>query len=239
MKSSRRLFIALLWIGGSVASNAAHAGIPVIDAANLAQAIQQVMSWAQQYQQMVSQLQQLQQQYASLTGSRGLGDIASDPRLQAVVPPDVATVYQSLNSGGFNSLTGAAQTLRLASMIYNCEDRTGDAQKTCAAILNTNAQTQAYQQNALTLTTQRVNQIQSLQSQINATQDPKAIAELQARIQAENTQVANESNRLAVMKAIADTQQQAAEQALKERTLKRLAKNAPTTADTFVYQPPP
>ncbi len=237
MKSIKKFFVSLFFVGSFFGSQAAHAGIPVIDAANLAQAIQEVLAWGQQYQQMVQQIQQMQQQYNSLTGARGLGDILNNPLLQQVVPANAATVYNGINTGGYAGLTSAAQALRNASKQYNCEDKTGSAKTTCEAILNSNAQTQAYQQNALQVITQRVQQIQSLQSQINATQDPKAIAELQARITAENTQVTNDANRIAVMQALAQSQQQAAEQAHKERWLKVMTTGTPTASSTFVYQP--
>ncbi|MBY0365128.1 MAG: P-type DNA transfer protein VirB5 [Burkholderiaceae bacterium] len=225
-------------MGSFFGSQAAHAGIPVIDAANLAQAIQQVISWQQQYSQMVQQYQQLQTSYQSITGARGLGDILNNPLLQGVVPADVATVFNGINQGGYSGLTSAAQGLRNAAMKYNCEDRTGDARVACEAVLNTNSQAQAYQQNALQLITQRVQQIQSLQSQINTTQDPKAIAELQARIAAENTQVTNDANRIQVMQALAQSQQAAAEQQQRERWLNVMRPTTPTAASTFVYQPP-
>lgn len=238
MKALKRFFVSLFVAGSIFGGNAAHAGIPVIDVANLAQAIQQVMSWAQQYQQMTEQYQQLQQEYSALTGSRGFGDILNNPALQQAVPSDVANVYRGINQGGYTGLTSAGQSIRNASVIYNCADRTGEAKTTCEAVLNSNAQTQAYQQNALNVITQRVGQIQSLQNQISGTQDPKAIAELQARIQAESAQVSNDANRLAVMKAMAEAQQQAAEQAVKERTLRMLASNTPAAANTFAYQAP-
>jgi len=123
-------------------------------------------------------------------------------------------------------------------MIYNCEDRTGQSKVACETLLNLPSQSMAYDQNALSLTQQRVAQIQSLQSQINSTQDPKAIAELQARIQAENVQVSNDANRIAVMQSMAAAQQRAAEQAQNERVLKMLSSATPTAASTFVYTAP-
>jgi type IV secretion system protein VirB5 len=226
----KKLLASIALVLSSLCGQAAHAGIPVVDVTSVAiqqtqlvQAIQQVAAWAQQYQQMMSQIQQAQQQYASLTGARGLGDILNNQLLQGVVPADVSQIYSAINAGGFNSLTGAAKTLRSATMIYNCEGRQGQDLQICQSLLNTNAQTQAFQQNALSLITQRVGQIQSLQSQINTTQDPKAIAELQARLQAENTQVANDSNRIAVMQALAESQQRSAQQQQKERELKWLS----------------
>ena len=56
MTSLRRPALALLTVCTLGLAMPAQAGIPVIDAANLAQAIQQVLAWAQQYQQMVQQI---------------------------------------------------------------------------------------------------------------------------------------------------------------------------------------
>lgn len=239
----KKVFAAILVAGSVIISPAAHAGIPVLDAANLAQAIMEVMSWAEQYGQMVEEIEQLNQQYNqavqqynSLTGSRGLGDILNNQALQGVVPTNLTSTYNAINSGGYSGLTSAAKSLRDASKIYNCEDRTGDAQVACQATLNQNSQTQANLQNALDLVQQRTSQIQSLQSQINSTSDPKAIAELQARIQSENTQISNDANRIALMKATADAQQQAADQANKERWLKVMTTSTPRAGDSFTYQ---
>jgi type IV secretion system protein VirB5 len=83
---------------------------------------------------------------------------------------------------------------------------------------------------------QRTTQIQSLQSSINTTSDPKSIAELQARIAAETTQVNNDANRLALMRALADSQDRLLQQQYRERELKML-NNPASTLDTFVYTP--
>ena len=241
----KKVFATLLVAGSVIASPAAHAGIPTLDAANLAQAIIEVLSWGEQYGQMIEQIQQLEQQYNqsvqqydALTGSRGLGDILNNQTLQGVVPANLASTYASINSGGYSGLTSAAKSLRDASKIYNCEDRTGDAQVACQSILNSNSQNQANLQNALDLVQQRTSQIQSLQSQINSTSDPKAIAELQARIQSENTQVSNDANRIALMKATADAQQQAADQAHKERWLKNVSQGTNSAIRSMTYQAP-
>jgi type IV secretion system protein VirB5 len=102
--------------------------------------------------------------------------------------------------------------------------------------LNTTAQTQAFQQQALALLTQRRSQIQYLQGQINATNDPKSIGELQARLQVEAAQVNNDTNRLSIMNAMAVSAERASEQALKERELHNLSLTSDGT-DTFVYKP--
>lgn len=242
MQALKKYFASLLLAGAIFGSAPAHAGIPVLDAANLAEAIMEVLAWVEQYGQMAEEIMQLEQQYNqavqqydSLTGSRGLGDILNNQALQGVVPANLSSTYSSINSGGYSGLSSSAKSLRDSTKIYNCEDRTGDDQIGCQAMLNQNSQTQANLNNALDLVQQRTNQIQSLQSQINSTSDPKAIAELQARIQSENTQVSNDSNRIALMKATADAQQQAAEQANRERSIKSLTSGTRTFSN-YAFQ---
>jgi type IV secretion system protein VirB5 len=226
-----------VWISLSIlASGAANAQTAVIDVAGLTQSINQVAAWKKQYAQMTQQQQQLQAQMATMTGSRGMGMIANDPRLRGIVPDNAAQAFNAIQANGASSLTPAAQVLRAASRVYDCHNLTGKDRTTCQSFLSNTAQTQAFQQAAMTALTQRIAQIQSLQGQINATSDPKSIAELQARLQVETVQVNNDSNRLAIMRAMGESADRAAQQALKEQELRNLALTSDGT-DTFVYKP--
>jgi type IV secretion system protein VirB5 len=213
MKRILVLFICVC----TILSGEAQAGIPVFDAANLARAIEQVTAWAKQFQQM-------EQQHAAVTGSRGLGSVNNNPELKNVVPIDAAQIYSAVVENGSQGLTQEAQQIRNETKIYNCEGREGIYAKNCNAKLAMNPQDLAYAKNALMLTSERVNQIQSLMNQINATNDPKSIAELHARLQAETTQVANDQNRLVALRSVAEAQQQRVEQQLKEHVLLNLSR---------------
>lgn len=244
-KVLRRVAATVALCAGMFGATAANAGIPVIDVASLAQAIQSVIAWGQQYgqmteqyQQLLQQYQQMVQQYNALTGTRNLGDVLNNPRLQQAVPggTQLMSTYSGINSNGFAGLSSAAQALRSASAIYDCGGRSGDDLRICQAASVTNSQNQANYQSALDLMSQRTTQIQSLQSSINATSDPKSIAEMQARIAAETAQVNNDGNRLALMHSIADAQDRLLAQQFRERELKSL--NSTTSAlDTFVFTP--
>lgn len=237
MKLARIIASMVLAFSAAFAAPA-QAGIPVFDGAAVAQALQQVQAWAKQYEQMAQQLQQAKREVDSITGVRGFGDVLNNPLLQGVVPPEVGQIYRSLNAGGMQSLTGAAQALRLANQVYNCEGRTGDALKSCQSILNTNSQTQAFMQQAMDTVTARTNQIEGLRQQISQTQDTKGIAELQARIAAENTQVTNDVNRITMLTAMAQAQKEAADQTQRERWLKTMQPGTQSAASTFTYQQP-
>jgi len=198
----------------------AHAGIPVIDVANLAQAIENIVAWGQQYQQMAQQYQQMRQHYESITGTRNLGAILNNPALREVLPPDLVQLYNAVHYG---NMSAAASAIRNLGMIYDCEDRVGDEQVRCRAVLNVNSQSQAFARQALEIVTGRVDQIEGLMLRINTTEDPKAIAELQARLQVETAQVANDQNRIAVMRQLAQLEKEKAEQSRLEHNLRNLA----------------
>ena len=145
-------------------------GIPTFDAANFAQAINQVLAWQQQYNQMVQQLQQLQQtnitaqnSLQSISGNRGLGLILNSIP-QSVIPPDFS---QQLNA------------------TKNPQDANAMVGQQMKMLLDT--------------TRVRFNQIQQLMMAINTTNDTKAIGELNARIQAEQAMIANESKEFSML----------------------------------------
>lgn len=210
--------------------------MPVFDVAVFAQAVKQVQAWKLQFDQMDSQLKQLQSQNAALTGSRGLGSILDNPELRTTVPADIPQTFEALRVLGAGGMTSEALSIRQASKIYDCENRSGADLTTCQAFLNNSAQAEAFQQNAMIRLNQRMNQISGLQGQINSTNDPKSIAELTARIVAESAQVANDANRLVVLRAMSDSADRANQQALKERELLRLSRTG-DGSDTFVYHP--
>ena len=68
--------LGVTMIAGVTSTTPADAtGFPVIDAANLANAIQQSTQMVEQLAQLKAQLDQAKQQYESLTGGRGMGNL--------------------------------------------------------------------------------------------------------------------------------------------------------------------
>src|SRR5690606_22269497 len=74
------------------------------------------------------------------------------------------------------------------------------------------AQDKANALQAFDTASQRWDQIQGLMSQINSTTDPKAIAELQARINSEQAAIQNEQTKLQMFQMLAQVEQQLIEQ---------------------------
>ncbi|WP_069352858.1 P-type DNA transfer protein VirB5 [Burkholderia cenocepacia] len=196
----------------------AHAqGIPVYDAQNVVQAIATVG-------QLKQQVQQEMQIYQSTIGTRGFGTLLSNPVVANSLPPNWQSVYIAIQNGGYAGLTGSAQALRSASQVYDCEDQTGVDQQVCRRTLNKPYQDKAFDLQAYQTELQELDQIQSLAQQINATQDPKGVAELQARIQTESTAVGNEMTKLQLFRMLAETEDKLVAEQQSELVLSRAGK---------------
>ncbi len=206
-------------------ANAAHAqGIPVIDAANLAQTIQQVLDGITQINNQVQQINQLQSQINSINGIRNLGNVFNNPLLQNYVPAEAYTYVNAINTSGYSGLNATAKSLRDAGMVYNCMDLAGNARTSCQATLAQPYQQKGLLQDAMKSAAGRLSQIQSLMGQINATTDQKAVQEVQARIGAENALLAHEMSQVQMLQGMADSEERIARSRERERQYQMLAR---------------
>ncbi|MBN3787513.1 P-type DNA transfer protein VirB5 [Burkholderia sp. Ac-20353] len=212
---SRWMSAALLWAAWCAGAHAQ--GIPVYDAQSVVQAIATVGQLKQQVQQAI-------QIYQSTVGTRGFGALLNNPVIASSLPSNWQSVYAAIQSGGYAGLSGRAQALRSASQIYNCEDQTGIDQQVCQRALNKPYQDKAFGLQAYQSELQELDQIQNLMRQIDVTQDPKGVAELQARIQTETTAVSNEMTKLQLFRMLAETEDKLVAEQQSELVLSRAGK---------------
>lgn len=167
--------------------------VPVTITASIPDMLNQIAimkQWATQYQQMVSQINQMKSQYESMTGSRGLGQIMNNPALRTYLPDQWTGIYDKVKSGNLSGISS------VASSIYSAEgfdpNAVGGRKRQNEIMAANKAMTmKAYDQ-----TLARLNNINSLMAQADATQDVKAAADLQNRVAAENAMIQNEQTRL-------------------------------------------
>ena len=222
MSSRLRLSIAVLL---ALAGGLARAqGIPVIDAANLVQTVQQVVNDITKINNQVQQIVQMQSQLNSITGMRNLGDVFNNPLLRNYIPSEAYTFVNAVDTGGYAGLTATAKTLRDAGMVYNCMDLTGDARTNCQAALAQPYQQKGLLQDAMKSASGRLTQISSLMGQINATTDQKAVLEIQARVGAENALLAHETTQIQMLQAMADSEERIARSQDRERQYQMLGR---------------
>lgn len=161
-----------------VTSTVYAGGIPVIDAANLVNTLENIKKWELQLTAMKDQFNQQVQQYTALTGNRGFGNVLNDPALKKYLPDDWKNVYSQVLSP---ALEHPAVCVGFAGLeLTRCEMQ---AKKYY--------QDQMGFESAYSTSVALQSQIQGLINGINNTTDPKSIAELQARIGGEQTKVQN------------------------------------------------
>lgn len=225
-KLVQALALALALFGGT----SAHAGIPVIDAANLAQAIQQVVAWGQQYTQMAQQYTQLVQQYNQLvttynstTGDRGLSTLlngGADQAARRYLPTQGTQLDQLANGSvpGYGSLQSSIASLKSAvSSIPSGTFAPGsESEAVLNARVNSLATQKAVGQAAYTSADQRTADIENLIATTGVATDPKAIAEMQTRMGAQQALIQNENAKLQAMAYMQAAEQQQNEQRANE-----------------------
>ena len=209
MKAIRRFLVACAALFSLTLGTPAHAGIPVIDVANLTQAIQQVVAWAEQYSQMVEQIEQMERQYRQLerdydavTGIRGMGDLVNNRLARRYLPDEYQTILRD-GVGQWRAIRDAAKKFDVA---LTSLDASSDAAKAFAQVAKQAAINRASAEEAYNTASNRFDDIQVLLDRVNGAPDPKDIADLQARIQAEQVMMVNEANKLQMLAQLASAQ---------------------------------
>ncbi len=207
----------------------AHAQISVTDAASIAaRAAQHAESLAKYLEQIATlkgQLESLHRQYEALTGARNLGDILNNPTIRKSLPADVRSV---LNSG--DKSLGSIQ--RSVERIQGEERLSGDfsvdSQALTQRIENLSVRSKALFEQAQEGMQARMDQLDQLQTQINLAQDPKAIADLQARLQVEQANIHADQIRADLL-----SRQIEAEKALIEQQASKMARQTSLSVDAI------
>ncbi|MBU4610309.1 P-type DNA transfer protein VirB5 [Achromobacter sp. GG226] len=183
----------------------AHAQIPVTDLGSIAQAVLQL-------EQLRHQLETARKAYDAITGNRGFGTILHDPDLRASLPPEWRSVYDDAGSYG-HGISGSVREI-LAS-INNTDKTVEEAAQDLQEDRAHQAATQkAIAMRAYSAAESRIDQIEGLIRASGATQDTQAIAELNARIGAEQALIQTDLTKLEMISML----QRAEEKLLREKT---------------------
>lgn len=213
----------------SALASSSFAQIPVTDAASIARQtagqIETIAKWKLQYDQMVSQIDQQKQQYQSVTGTRNLGNIMNNPALRDYLPNDWQGVYDSVRGGGYSGLSGRGASVYNANKVFDsCLSATAGEQRTaCEARAVKASQDKGFALDAYDKAKGRITQIDQLMAKINDTSDPKAIAELQGRIAAEQANIQNEQTKLQLYAMVAAAEDKVQAQRQREMQAKTWA----------------
>lgn len=179
----------------AVLSPAHASGIPTVDAATIAQLQEQLLTARDQLQNLTQQLQTAKSQLAAFTQSSGYGNLAGDldirNQLRAALPSSAQDLLDRSGSSGLNG-----DVSRITDDVMAPVDFGEDRQQLSKRALNIEATAKAMSERAYNSMTQRLANVDTLQSKINQTTNPKEIAELQARIQIEQANITAEQTRM-------------------------------------------
>lgn len=227
----RFLVVLFLAATASLAPLHAKAGIPVIDITAVANLIQQVMYWQQQisgmqkqYDQLKESKDQLTRTHNAMTGSRGMEQLLPTSGLaRNYLPPSYGELMGTLNgsSASYAGLASQVQSIMKANSVLSGTQLEGlspelrqvvEQGRQSAALLN------GMTQNAYQNTSQRFSALQLLIDRIASAQDPKAIQDLQARMQAEQNMLTNEQTKLQSLYQVAHSEELMRKQRAREQT---------------------
>jgi len=213
--------ICALTLGGLAPR--AHAQWAVVDVGAITQLVQQISYWKQQIQAMSDQLDQAKQTYQSMTGGRGMERLLAGTA-RNYLPTDwdqLANALQGLSSG-YSALSSDLNRAMTANAVLTPSQLASLAPQTQAAILTERRQIalrQALTREALINTSNRFQSIQQLINAIPGAADPKAVFDLQARIQAEIGMLQNEQTKLQTLDRVSLAEERAQEQREWEMTV--------------------
>lgn len=195
----------------AVSVNSAHAGIPVVDAignVNLAlQYAKQILQYTTQLEELteaINTVTELKNTYKAVTGNRGLGTIMNGTadQLARRYLPDAYGSVQALSGPspvtGYGTLQSAVTALKttVSSTPSSTYSGTPDALALFNGQVNSLATQQALGESAYGAVVGRTTNLENLIATIGSATDPKAIAEIQARISAEQALIENEAVRI-------------------------------------------
>ena len=200
---------ALAGLALTTAMPAAAQGIPVYDAAQYLNMIQQVANSGTQIEKAVTQIQQLQQTYQSfshLTNAASVASLLNNSAVRNLLPAEAQDMTRLLS--GNTSVTGAIGTLATTyQQQYAMAASNGngavygagvnDAYGNYLRAVNGGAATMmAVGSNSLSIGNQRTGGLTDLQNQISTAQDPKDVMDLNVRATVESAQATNDLMKL-------------------------------------------
>ena len=197
----RNILLAGISIIALIASDAAHAELPVIDGANLANTARTVVQGAQQIQQLAQQLETMKQQlttaeqtFDSLTHAP-TGELASFSSqfnvtaLRNILPQNMDSVGSIMNGTGLSGMGPLGQQYASQNRIYQPPANDFAAQQ-MTTNANSIAGVQALANQLFFSASQHINVIQSLEQTLTDAPDEKTVGDIQARMATEQSYIA-------------------------------------------------
>ncbi|WP_119258461.1 P-type DNA transfer protein VirB5 [Shinella zoogloeoides] len=196
------------------AGGAAGQGIPVIDQTAILKHIESIAQLKSQLDALHQQIEQAQQLYGSLNKLTDMADVASvlnDPAIRKALPSDFAAIEGLLKGEGTGVFKDSASKFLEGNSTYRT-DADDFYAKELARVQNKNAGQMSLGQQIYDAATKRIDGIDQLREKISTASDAKEIADLQARLQAEQAFLQSDVLRMEGLRMVQQAQNQVDEQ---------------------------
>lgn len=202
---------------------AAHAQWAVVDVGAIAQLIQEVQLIQQEVNTAQNELGQVRQTYQSMTGGRGMQNLLGGVN-RNYLPTDLNTLQALLAGNNANFPQLAAQIQQIVGQIAiltpaQLASLSPAEQAQVAAARGNAALLQSLAGEALSTTSARFASLQQLIGAIGGATDQKGALDLEARISAEQTMLANDQQKLQALYRAADAEELARQQSAREQAI--------------------
>ena len=196
------------------AGGAAGQGIPVIDQTAILKHIESIAQLKSQLDALHQQIEQAQQLYGSLNKLTDMADLASvlnDPAIRKALPSDFAAIEGLLKGEGSGVFKDSASKFLEGNSTYRT-DADDFYAKELARVQNKNAGQMSLGQQMYDAATKRIDGIDQLREKISTASDATEIADLQARLQAEQAFLQTDVLRMEGLRMVQQAQTQVDEQ---------------------------
>ena len=158
----------------------------------------------------------MQRAYDNLNGVRNMGSLVNNPQAWKYLPDE----YQEILSNGVGRWEAIRESAKKFEIASTSLDANSDAAKAFEQVAKQAALNRAGAEEAYKTASKRFDDIQVLLNKVNAAPDAKDIADLQARIQAEQVMMQNEANKLQMLALLASSQKDLHNQQVNEISMK-------------------
>lgn len=206
------------------AGSTAGQGIPVIDQTAIAKQIESIAQLKSQLDALNQQIENAQQLYGSLNKLTDMADVASvlnDPAVRKVLPADFNAIEGLFTGNSTGVFSDSASKFLESNSIYRTSADDFYAQE-LSRIQNKNAGQMTLGQQIYDAATKRTNGIDELRVKISTAGDAKDIADLQARLQAEQAFLQTDVLRMEGLRMVQQAQAQVDEQRMAEDWRQRM-----------------
>ncbi|MGG6898275.1 P-type DNA transfer protein VirB5 [Rhizobium sp. BR 315] len=206
------------------AQGAGAQGIPVIDQTAIAKQIESIAQLKSQLDALNTQIEKAQQLYGSLNKLTDMADVASvlnDPAIRKALPSDFAAIEGLLKGSGTGVFGDSASKFLDSNATYRTSADDFYA-KELSRVQSQSAGQMSLGQQIYDAATKRIDGIDQLREKISSASDSKDIADLQARLQAEQAFLQTDVLRMEGLRMVQQAQTQVDEQRKSEDWRQRM-----------------